>query len=108
MSTVANGAHQRGYLDFWVARVVALVIAAAMFALIFITFGEAIGGAVGLDRSAERGSNFAAEGNPALERCLEQRFGDIERDRAAGVLSERQHASFRGRAEQLCRGQYGG
>ena len=104
MRTVATGVHQRSYLDTWIARVVALGVALLMFALIFVTFGEAIGGAIGV-RDERAGTSAAAPVDPRVRNCIEQRYADIERDRAGGVLNDRQVAGFRSRVAELCRAQ---
>ena len=101
--TMATEVHQRTYLDTWAARLVALAVAVAMFALIFVTFGDAIAGAVGLAASDdERGPSVTVRDDPALRECLARRVGDVDRMRDEGLLDERRYASFKDRAEQLC------
>lgn len=104
MRTVATGVHQRSYLDTWIARIVALGVALAMFALIFVTFGEAIGGAIGV-RDETAGQDLDPTMDPALSACIERRTAALEADRQAGVLTERQVNNFRGRINELCRAQ---
>lgn len=43
--------------------------------------------------------------NPALAACFEQRIGDVDKMKEDGILSDAQYASFRARAESLCRQQ---
>ncbi len=50
-------------------------------------------------------SEPAKPANPALEECLAQRVGDVDRMREEGILSDTQYGSFRARAEELCRQQ---
>ena len=50
-------------------------------------------------------SEPAKPANPALDDCLAQRVGDVDRMKEEGVLSDAQYGSFRSRAEELCRAQ---
>lgn len=104
MRTVATGVHQRTYLDTWIARVVALGVALAMFALIFVTFGEAIGGAIGV-RDETAGQDLDPTTDPALTACIERRAAALDRDRSAGVIDQRQFDNFSARVAELCRAQ---
>lgn len=106
MRTAATGTHQRTYLDTWAARLVALGVALAMFALVFVTFGEAIGGAIGL-RTETTARNLGATIDPRLAACVERRYAALDADRSAGVLTQRQFDDFRARVSELCAAQNG-
>ena len=47
----------------------------------------------------------AKPANQALQDCLVQRVGDVDRMKEEGILSESQYSAFRSRAEGLCRAQ---
>ena len=104
MRTMATGVHQRTYLDSWIARVVALGVALAMFALIFVTFGEAIGGAIGV-RDETAGQDLDPTIDPRLAACIQRRTAALDADRADGVLTQRQFDDFRARVSELCEAQ---
>jgi hypothetical protein len=40
-----------------------------------------------------------------LQDCLDQRVGDVDKMKAEGIVNDAQYASFRQRAEELCRAQ---
>jgi hypothetical protein len=44
--------------------------------------------------------------NAALQNCLDQRVGDVEKMKADGIINDAQYASFRQRAGELCRAQH--
>lgn len=105
---MTTAVHQRGYLDGWVARGIALAIALAIG--LYLVFG------LGDELIASFGNNAEAEGHvveendaefmtPALRSCLDERVGDVEQMRAEGVLTDAQYEDFRSRAQALCQAQ---
>ena len=98
--------HQRGYLDSWIARAIALLIAIAIIAYLVIGLGDELVASFGGD--VEDDYPAIAEittTTPELQACLDDRVGDVDRMREEGILSDAQYTAFRGRAEALCREQ---
>ncbi len=104
--TYARGTrHRSPGTPIW-ARLIALVIAAALIALFWISWSDEVTALVeGRDPGGEPAREqaaAAAETNPALEACLADRVGDVDQMRDEGVIDEAQYAAFRTRAEDLC------
>ena len=101
---------QSSFADTKGARILALLIALAIAALLFVNWSDDFANLFSGKQSsslpqAQQVPSDAAETNPALAACLEKRIGDVDQMKEDGVLSEAQYAAFRERAESLCRQQ---
>lgn len=99
-----DGPPPRSWLDRGVARLVALVIAVGLGALLVLSLGDdvlAVTGLAGDEVAAE--DDFDLVDDPAIVRCIEQRAGDVDALYADGAITEAQHEDFRARAIALCR-----
>jgi hypothetical protein len=105
------------FLDTYWARLVALLIALAIVVL-FVTNWQSEMSGLFASRSLDNAANLlnpssspaepAKEANPALEACLNQRVGDVDRMKNEGILSDAQYGQFRASAEELCRARNAG
>lgn len=105
MTTAGASTH---FIDSIFARLIALGIAVLFGAIIFVNWSHNIGELVAGDSEAiplitEQQPVKAV--NAALQICLDQRVGDVEKMKSEGVINDAQYASFRQRAEELCRAQ---
>lgn len=98
--------HQRGYLDSWIARAIALLIAIAIGAYLVLGLGDELVASFGgdVDEDYPQIAEITDE-SPALRACLDDRLGDVERMQSEGILTEAQYTNFRARAESMCREQ---
>jgi hypothetical protein len=104
----AASAH-RSFVDSILARLIALAIAVLIGAIFFVYWTDDM-------RTLMAGDEpqipvFAEQGpvqrvNAALQNCLDQRVGDVEKRKADGIINDAQYASFRQRAGELCRAQH--
>lgn len=96
------------FADTKLARLLALVIAIALAWLLWSNWSSDFRMLLADSDDAARlvsGSEPARPANPALQACLAQRVGDVDRMKEEGILSEAQYGAFRSRAEGLCRAQ---
>lgn len=105
---MATATH-RSFADTAVARLIALLIAVAIAALFVFNWSEE---AEQLFTGTETGIPIIEQQvqvrpvNAGLQNCLDQRVGDVEKMKSEGVINDAQYASFRQRAEELCRAQH--
>ncbi len=96
------------FVDTALARVLGLLIALLMAFLLWFNWSGDFKNlfAGGTEKPAMVSvSEPAKPANPALQNCLAQRVGNVEEMKADGILSDAQFASFKSRAENLCRAQ---
>ncbi len=90
------------------ARVVALVIALLLAFVLWSNwskdFQNLFAGSSDAPKTVST-AEPAKPANPALQKCLDQRVGDVERMKSEGVLSDSQFDAFKARAQSLCRAQ---
>jgi hypothetical protein len=101
----------RSFADTIFARLIALAIAVLIAAILYVNWGKDIrnlasGNVPALPVLGEQAPVQTV--NPGLQNCLESRVGDVDKMKADGVINDAQYASFRQRAEQLCRAQHPG
>ena len=99
-------ATRTSFLDTALARLISLVLAGLIAWLIHAQWGPQIA-ALFEEAKAPLPAAMApvSEANPALDACLAQRVGDVDRMKSEGVIDDARYASFRARAEELCRAQ---
>ena len=91
-------ADRRSFLDHWITRVVALIIAAATaFAIWWSWQGQGMRAA-----PVSAGLAPAAASNPALAACIEQRFAAIDDMLQNRIIAETQYQQMRDAAVTLC------
>jgi len=95
------------FIDSIVARLLALCLALFFSIMLVYNYKDDFRTLVSADDPANLPANSSdvsseAVSNPALEACLQQRIGDVDRMKEDGILSDAQYASFRARAEELC------
>lgn len=102
MATVENS---QGFADTSIARIIALVLAVAIAVLLYFNWSAEISGlfSARTEPPMVSASQPAKEANPALDACLVQRVGDVDRMKGDGILSDAQYAKFKMRATDLCR-----
>lgn len=96
------------FADTIFARLLGLVIAIALALLLWLNWSsdfKMLFAASDDAAPAVTSSAPAKPANPALQACLDQRVGDVDRMKKEGILSEAQYGAFRSRAEGLCRAQ---
>lgn len=98
----------RSFADSGFARLIALVLAALIAYLLWSNWADEFrklmqGGDTAAPVISE--SEPAKPVNPALEKCLEQRIGDVDRMKQEGILTDAQYEAFKGRATELCAAQ---
>ncbi len=96
------------FADTIVARLLALAIAIVLALLLWLNWSSDFKVLMAANDSAApalTASQPAKPANPALQACLVQRVGDVERMKQEGILSDAQYGAFRDRAEGLCRAQ---
>ena len=97
------------FLDTPIARVLALIIAVAMGALLWMNYSSDFKQLLASESASE--TQMVSVNEPAkpvnveLQQCLDKRIGDVDQMKKDGILSEAQYSAFRERAEQLCRQQ---
>ena len=97
-----------GFLDTGLARLLALVLAVALGFLIWKNWATDIKALFSADQQTTpivSSSEPAKPANAELEKCLQQRVGDVDGMKEDGILSDAQYAAFKSRAEGLCRAQ---
>ena len=98
----------RTFADSVIARLLALVLAILLGWLLWSNWADDFKRVASGEKeppavvSADEPTKPA---NPALQECLAQRVGDVDRMKEEGILSDDQYGSFRARAEELCRAQ---
>ena len=105
---MASTAETKSFGDTGLARLLALLIAILLGYLLWSNWSSDFKALfAGSDKSAAvvSTSEPAKPANPALQECLTQRVGDVDRMKEEGILSEAQYDAFRGRAQELCRAQ---
>ncbi len=98
----------RSFADTGLARLIALVLAALIAYLLWSNWTDDFrqlmeGREAAMPVISE--SQPAKPVNPALEKCLEQRIGDVDRMKQEGILTDAQYDAFKGRAMDLCAAQ---
>jgi len=98
----------KDFVDTGLARLIALVVAIAIAALLIVNWGSDIKrlasggtGDNGLPQAIQTPESIAAI-NPELQACLDKRVGDVDQMKADGVLSDSQYADFVESARSLC------
>lgn len=86
------------FIDSWVTRALALIIAIGCGAGIYLVHQSRI----------ETETVPQSTGIPALDDCIAERVGAVDAMRSSGVIDDRQYDSFKTRAIQFCEGQFGG
>jgi hypothetical protein len=100
---------ERSFADSIFARLIALAIAIGIGFLLYANWGNDIRTVV--EGDAPRIPVLATKApvlghtNAALQKCLAQRVGDVDKMKSDGVVNDAQYTSFRQRAEDLCRAQ---
>ena len=104
-------AGSKSFVDSPILRLIALLFAALFAWLLWSNYADNFKALMaGKGDTAETtlrvsASEPAKPANEALEACLAQRVGDVDKMKKEGILSDAQYSSFRGRAEELCRAQ---
>ena len=98
----------KSFLDTSTARVLALLLAVLLIFVLWMNWSSQFSALV--TQKEDVVSNRSAQEpakplNAALENCLTQRVGDVDRMKEEGILSEAQYGAFRARAESLCKAQ---
>ncbi len=97
------------FADSILARLLALIIAILIGWLLWSNwsqdFKQLASGESDAPAAVVSTSEPAKPANAALEACLKQRVGDVDRLKEEGILTEEKYAAFRSRAESLCRAQ---
>lgn len=101
-------ATSKSFADTIFARLIALLLAIGFGAILYLNWGSDFeelfaGSSPAIPISA--GIPQVENENAALEACLQQRVGDVDKMKADGIISDSQYAQFRQRAEDLCRAQ---
>lgn len=99
----------RSFVDTMTARLISLAIAVLIGVIIFVYWADDIRN-IGTDDTQQlpvvsREGPVRSE-SPALQQCLDQRVGDVERMKSEGIVNDAQYAEFRERAQELCRAQH--
>jgi len=98
----------RSFADTGYARLIALAIAVGIGVLFYVYWERDIR-ALFTEQAPEipilAKQQPITGTNPALQACLDERVGDVERMKAEGVINDAQYTTFRQRAEDLCRAQ---
>ncbi len=105
---MAAATASRSFADSIFARLIALAIAVLIGWVFYVNWADDIRALF-----ADKGPGIpiitqqtpVQTANPALQACLKQRVGDVDKMKADGVINDAQYASFRERAEQICRAQ---
>ena len=95
----------RSFADTAFARLIALVLAALLAYLLWSNWADDFrqlmqAGEAEVPVVSE--AEPAKPANPALEKCLAQRIGDVDRMKQEGILTDAQYEAFKGRATELC------
>lgn len=102
-------AHQsRSFSDTGLARIIALLLAVLIAYVLWANWAEDFRKLyVGTEPGTPvvSSSQPAKPVNPALQKCLEQRVGDVDRMKQEGILTDAQYTAFKGRAMGLCAAQ---
>lgn len=99
----------RSFADTTAARLISLAIAILIGALIVVYWGDDIRN---LGTEQAPAIPIVSQNTPdraistALQNCLDQRVGDVDKMKAEGVISDSQYTEFRQRAEELCHARY--
>lgn len=96
------------FADSMYARLIALAIAVGLGAILYANWGDDFRAEFAEDRPAIpliAQQPPLTSVNAALQSCLDERVGHVDRMKADGVIGDEQYASFRQRAEQLCQAQ---
>ncbi|MFK5980444.1 MAG: hypothetical protein QM488_16325 [Rhizobiaceae bacterium] len=101
---MATAENSQGFADSSIARIIALILAIAIAGLLFFNWSAEFGGLFSASKEPSQvsASQPAKEANPALDACLSQRVGDVDRMKSEGILSDAQYAKFKMRAQDLC------
>ena len=106
---MADTAQSKNFLDKPVARGIALLLAVALGAVLWMNYENdcrrLMAGQQMASPPVVSSSEPAKPANPALQACLDQRVGDVDAMKSEGILNDAQYAAFRARAEELCRQQ---
>ena len=102
MAAVENS---QGFADTQAARIIAMILAVAIGGFLYFNWSVEFGGlfSAGTETTRVSASQPAKEANPALDACLVQRVGDVDRMKDEGILSDAQYTKFTIRATDLCR-----
>lgn len=97
------------FADSLYARLIALAIAVLIGIILYVYWADDFGALFAEDTAeipifAEQAPVKSV--NAALQSCLDQRVGDVDKMQAEGIINDAQYASFRQRAEALCRAQH--
>lgn len=98
----------RTFADSVIARLLALVLAILLGWLLWSNWADDFKRLASGEKEAPAvvsAAEPAKPANPALQECLAQRVGDVDRMKEEGILSDAQYGNFRSRAEGLCRAQ---
>ena len=106
---MAAASDHRSFADSILARLIALAIAVLIGVIFFVYWTDDIRTLMAGDEPqipvfAEQPPVVGV--NAALQNCLDQRVGDVDNMKAEGIVNDAQYASFRQRAESLCRAQH--
>ena len=107
---MAGTATHTPFIDSGFARLCALCLAIAIAVLLYTRWGEDMAALMAAGSTAPQPaqSNTVKPANPALEACLANRVGDVDRMKDEGIVDDRQYSKFKARAEELCRAQHPG
>ena len=106
---MAAATKSTSFADTIFARLIALAIAVAMGVILYRYWADDIRSLTAENTPAIpllSEQKPALQVNPGLQACLEKRVGDVDKMKADSVINDAQHASFRQRAEALCRAQH--
>jgi len=99
-------AGKTGFADSLAARALALLIAAAAAALMVWLGREEIPAIRGIASPAPVAGKAATSGNPALDACLAERVGDVDKMRQEGIINTAQYETFKARAVAYCQTEF--
>lgn len=106
---MSTGHQTQSFADTGLARLFALVLAVLIAIILWFNWSSDFRVLLENDDTAPQVSSSTLEPakpvNAALEACLTQRVGDVDKMKEEGILSDAQYGAFKARAEGLCRAQ---
>lgn len=99
---------QASFLDSSISRILALILALLLAILLWMNYADDFKNLFAGNEEAKPAistSEPAKPANAALEACLEQRVGDVDRMKEEGILSDAKYEAFKSRAVSLCKAQ---
>ncbi len=106
---MTSAASSASFLDTMAARILAVIVAVVLGFAIYTNYGDVIMQELAGERDTLSISSYSGQrtepevkANPALEACLNERIGHVNKMKEDGILSEAKYGTFKARAEELC------